>query len=86
VGGVDVVGLGAWCDNSTEDEYREELAGSVGNVVLSDDAEETEEEHPWPWLTERLGGLGVGTTPEELRGLPYEVILSRRLRARLSTS
>lgn len=144
--------MGAWCDNLTEDEYREELAGSawppevmdqsletftqalhfrveqfatlsdgrrltptddrgwssrgsggsaadhwahltveavetdVGNVVLPDDAEETEEEHPWPWLTERLGGLGVGTTPEELRGLPYEVILSRRLRARLSTS
>jgi hypothetical protein len=150
--GVEVMGLGAWCDILTEDEYRDELAGSawppeeveqsletfrevlhfrvdefatlsdgrrltladrgwssrvsgglaaedqwsymaveqveadVRNVVLPDDAEETGDEHPWAWLAARLGALGVETTPDELRRLPYDVILTRRLRARLSAT
>ncbi len=56
------------------------------NVVLPDDAEETGEDHPWEWLAERIRALGVETTPEELKRLPYDVELSQRLRARLTRS
>lgn len=124
--GVEVVGLGAWCDYVTAEQFRveefatlsdgrrltlsddrgwssqarglaadddpwahltvEEIEANVRNVVLPDDAEETGDEHPWACLTERLGALGVETTAEQLRRLPYEVILSERLRQRLSAT
>ena len=50
-----VVGLGAWCDFVTEDEYRQQL----------------------------LHVHGVEATAEELRLLPYDVVFSERLRARV---
>jgi hypothetical protein len=37
----------------------------------------------WAWFVRCLGVLGVETTSAELRRLPYDVILSERLRARL---
>ncbi len=52
-------------------------------TVLPDDAEETGEEHPWEWLAELLRAQGVEAPPEDLRGLPYDVEFSDRLRARL---
>jgi hypothetical protein len=64
----------------------ETIESTVRNVVLPDDAEETGEEHPWTWLAERTRALGVETTPEELRQLPYDVVLSDRLRAWLIRS
>jgi len=122
---VQVVALGAWCDNVTDDgrwfrvqEFAslsdgrrltlsddrgwgstssqgpsydawtdltvENVERDVRNVVLPDDAEETGDEHPWDLLAERLNVLGVEATPEQLRRIPYEVILSRRLQERLS--
>lgn len=66
--------------------YRSVTGTDVRNVVLPDDAEETGEVHPWAWLTQHLGALGVETTPEELVNLPYDVVLSRRLRSRLSAT
>lgn len=62
----------------------EDIERTALNVVLPDDAEETGEEHPWDWLAERIRALGVETTSEELRQLPYDVVLSERLRARLT--
>ncbi len=64
----------------------EEVESTVRNVVLPDDAEETGELYSWTRLVERLRALGVETTLEDLRRLPYNVILSRRLRARLSAT
>ena len=58
----------------------------VLNVVLPDDAEETGETHEWAWFAERLRDEGVETTVDELKDLPYEVVLSPRLRARLASS
>lgn len=59
----------------------------VRNVVLPDDAEETPDEHPWKRLAQSsLGALGVETTSEELSRLPYDVVLSQRLRTRLSAT
>ncbi len=56
---------------------------NVYNVVLPDNAEETGEEHEWQWFVQRLREAGVTVTPDELRALPYRVILSDRLRSRL---
>jgi hypothetical protein len=59
---------------------------NVYNVVLPDDAEETGEEHEWQRFEERLREAGVAATPDELRALPYRVILSDRLRSLLGQS
>jgi hypothetical protein len=151
LGAVTVVGLGAWCDFVTEDEYRqrlvrdgwpadeierlvedskpgvsfdvhefaeladgrrltlhqergfggvtlasqgpppsdqwrdltlEELERDVRNTVLPDD-DDTQDEHPWEWLAGLLHVHGVEVTAEELRLLPYDVVFSERLRARV---
>jgi hypothetical protein len=55
----------------------------VHTTVLPDDAEETGEEHEWQVFQQRLREAGVAVTLEELRALPYRVILDDRLRARL---
>ena len=49
---------------------------NVYNVVLPDDAEETGEEHEWQRFEQRMREAGVAVTPDELRALPYRVILS----------
>ncbi len=70
-----------WAYETVEDIERTAL-----NVVLPDDAEETGEEHPWELLAERIRAFGIETTSEDLRHLPYDVVLSQRLRARLTRS
>lgn len=62
----------------------EHLESDVLTTVLPDD-EDTEEEHPWSWLSERLHAVGVEVPPERLKELPYEVVFSQRLRSRVST-
>jgi hypothetical protein len=52
-------------------------------AVLPDNAEERGEEHEWQRFVQRLREAGVAATSEELRALPYRVILSDRLRSRL---
>ena len=146
-GAVTVVGLGAWCDFVTDDEYRrqlvrdgwpaaevEDLVGdfergvsfvvhefaeladgrrltlheergfttsggpalsdpwryltlehieaSVRTTVLPDD-DDTQDEHPWEWLAGLLHVHGIEAPAEELRRLPYDVVFSERLRARI---
>ena len=49
---------------------------NVYNVVLPDNAEETGEEHEWQRFEECLREAGVSVTRDELRALPYRVILS----------
>ena len=49
---------------------------NVYTVVLPDDAEETGEEHEWQSFEQRLREAGVAVTRDELRALPYRVILS----------
>jgi hypothetical protein len=56
---------------------------NVYNVVLPDNAEETGEEHEWQRFAQRLREAGVAVTLDEIRALPYRVILSDRLRSRL---
>jgi hypothetical protein len=59
------------------------LADSVRATVLPDDAEATGEDHPWEWLAELLRAQGIEVSGAELRGLPYDVEFSDRLRARV---
>lgn len=60
----------------------EDLERDVRTTVLPDD-EDTQDEHPWDWLAELLRAHGVEVTAEELRLLPYNVIFSERLQARV---
>jgi len=53
--------------------------------VLPDD-DDTQDEHPWEWLAGLIRAHGVEATAEELRLLPYDVVFSERLRARLGVT
>jgi hypothetical protein len=59
------------------------LEADVRATVLPDDAEDTGEDHPWVWLSELLRAQGIEASSEELRGRPYDVEFSDRLRARV---
>ena len=60
-----------------------QVVRNIYNVVLPDDAEETGQEHEWQRFAQRLGEAGIAVTSDELRALPYRVILSARLRSQL---
>jgi hypothetical protein len=62
----------------------DDLERDVRTTVLPDD-DDTEDEHPWEWLAELLHVRGVDATVEELRLVPYDVVFSERLRARLGS-
>lgn len=51
----------------------EELIANVLNAVLPDDGDEA---HPWEWLAELTRERGLEATADDLRRLPYEVILA----------
>jgi hypothetical protein len=53
----------------------ETIVQSVLNVVLLDDDESTDE-HPWIWLASLARARNLDVILEELRHLPYEVVLS----------
>lgn len=57
------------------------IVGNLHMAVLPDDAEETGEEHEWGHFVDRLREAGVAVTVDELRLVPYDIILSDRLRA-----
>lgn len=58
----------------TPDSIRQQVL----NVVLPDD-DECEEAHPWSWLAEQANRQGIAVTADELKALPYEVVLTQRL-------
>jgi hypothetical protein len=62
----------------------DDLERDVRTTVLPDD-DDTQDEHPWEWLAELLHVRGVDATAEELRLVPYDVVFSERLRARLGS-
>lgn len=49
---------------------------NVYTVVLPDDARETGEKHEWQRFAQCLLEAGVAVTPDDLRTLPYQVILN----------
>jgi hypothetical protein len=50
------------------------LTRDVLNTVLPDD--DDGEDHPWSWLAALARGRGLDVTAEDLRVLPYEVVLT----------
>ncbi|MDG4772427.1 hypothetical protein [Solwaraspora sp. WMMD792] len=62
-------------DADPVDEPRESVTRSVLTVVLPDD-EETAEEHPWSWLADLARSRGLDVVADDLRALPYEVVLT----------
>ena len=63
----------------------ENLERDVRTTVLPDD-DDTPDEHPWEWLAGLLHLHGVEATADQLRGLPYILVFSERLRARLGVT
>jgi hypothetical protein len=66
-----------------------EIAETARTVVGPDEpfgghTQESMETSHWQTLAETLGAQGVVVDPGELRLLPHDVVLSERLRARLS--
>jgi hypothetical protein len=63
----------------------ESIEAGVRNTVLPDDDETAAKyDHDWWHIALCLRELGVAVSPDELMRLPYDVVLSERLRARLS--
>lgn len=60
----------------------EQLQRDVLTTVLPDD-DATQEQHPWKLRAALLHIHGEEATAEELRLLPYDVVFSERLRARV---
>lgn len=63
----------------------DQLGRDVRTTVLPDD-DGTQDERPWKWIAELLHVRGVTATAEELRLVPYDVVFSERLRARLEVT
>jgi hypothetical protein len=51
------------------------IVSSVLGAVLPDDVED-DEEHPWLWLAALATARGLHATADELKALPYEVVLA----------
>jgi hypothetical protein len=59
----------------------ETVTHDVLNVVLPDP--EDGEEHPWEWLAELAQAQGIDVTADQLRQVPYEVVVTERVIRRL---
>ncbi|MFL6136189.1 MAG: hypothetical protein ACJ74O_00100 [Frankiaceae bacterium] len=59
-------------------ETLESITRNVLNVVLPDD-DDCAENHPWTWLADLARARGLNVTADDLRGLPYEVILTDKV-------
>ena len=60
-------------------ETLEQMTRGVLNAVHPDD-DECGEDHPWRWLADLARARGLHVTEQDLRGLPYEVVFTDRVR------
>lgn len=63
----------------------ESIRQQVLNVVLPDEGE-SDEAHPWSWLVEQALKQGIDVTVDDLKALPYTVVLTKQLADWLSLS
>jgi hypothetical protein len=63
----------------------ETITRNVLTTVLPDD-DDTDDQQPWEWLAEHARDRGFVVTAEDLRQVPYEVVLTERVLRRLSTN
>jgi hypothetical protein len=67
--------LGAPSGGVGDHETARSITRDVLNVLLPDD-DDSGEEHPWWWLAELARARGLDVSAEDLRVLPYEVVLT----------
>ncbi|MGB0112886.1 MAG: hypothetical protein WBP59_06665 [Ilumatobacteraceae bacterium] len=67
-------GLWAWLTAET-------ITRGVLTTVLPD--EDTGDDHPWEWLAGLARARALQATADDLRRVPYEVVLTDRVRKRL---
>jgi hypothetical protein len=53
--------------------------GVLTTVLAADD-----DDHPWEWLADLARRHGIDVTADELREVPYEVVISEPVRRRLA--
>ena len=76
------IGLGSSRETTADlrrGETREGLTRDVLSVVLPDD-DDAGEDHPYSWLADLARARGLNVTADDLRTLPYEVILTDKVR------
>jgi hypothetical protein len=61
----------------------ESIVKSVLTTVLPDDGAD---EHPWEWWAELAAALGIEVSGDELRRVPYQVVLADQLLRRLAAT
>jgi hypothetical protein len=74
----------SWDDDIWAHETVETITRNVLTTVLPDD-DATDEEHPWEWLAELARARGIDVTADDLREVPYDVVLTERVLRRLAT-
>jgi hypothetical protein len=67
--------LGAPSGGVGDYETAQSITRDVLNVVLPDD-DDSGDEHPWSWLARLARARGLDVTADDLRVLPYEVVLT----------
>lgn len=67
-----------------ETETPESVTQNVLTVVLPDEGEDDDEDHPWLLLATMATERGLNVAAEDLRGLRYKVVFSDRLTAWLA--
>lgn len=79
-------GFSGWANRGSiwAHESVESITRNVLTTVLPDD-DEPVDEHPWEWLAGLARAQGIDVTADDLRPLPYEVVLGERVLRRLST-
>lgn len=65
-------------DTAPIGETRDSITQNVLNTVLPDN-EDGAEDHPWSWLADLARARGLSVTAQDLRGLPYEVVLTDKV-------
>ncbi len=80
--GFSLSGPKTFSDHPLGDLTAEGIELGVLTTVLPD--EDDGEQHPWEWLCDLLHVQGVVVAPDDLKALPYEVVLSGRVQRLLA--
>jgi hypothetical protein len=64
----------SWVDDIWAHETVETITRSALTTMLPDD-DDTDEERPWEWWAELARARGIDVTADDLREVPYELVL-----------
>lgn len=77
-------GFSGWTSGNDywENSTNERIVRDVLTTVLPSEADPAED-HPFQWLAELARSRGIDVTADDLRSVPYEVVLTQRVLARI---